>query len=188
MSIVEIILISLGLAMDSFAMSITSGLILKKISIKDVLKIAFYMGVFQALMPVIGWFAGKGMQQYIESFDHWVAFGLLVFLGGKMIFDYFKAEDEKQFNPRKHIVLIGLAVATSIDALVIGVNFAFLEVDILFSIVSIGLTAFSLSFIGVYIGNKFGKRFDFKAELVGGIILVGIGVKILIEHVFFIHQ
>jgi len=183
MSLLEIILIAISLAMDSFAISITAGLILKEFNPRHFIRIAFYMGLFQALMPVIGWVVGVSFKHYIVSFDHWIAFLLLLALGGKMIFDDLKSEDEQSsFNPQKRLVVMGLALATSIDALVVGVNFAFLDTPIAMPIYIIGITSFILSFIGVFIGCNLGTKVKLKFTLIGGLILIGIGVNILNEH------
>ena len=183
MSFVEIMLIAIGLAMDSFAVSITAGLILKEFSPKHFIRIAFYMGFFQALMPVIGWMIGTSFKHYIISFDHWVAFFLLLALGGKMIYDDLKCEDDHCcFDPHKRLVIIGLALATSIDALVVGVNFAFLDMSIITPIYTIGVTSFVLSLIGVFIGCYVGAKANLKFTLIGGVILIGLGSNILYDH------
>ena len=183
MSFAEIILIAVGLAMDSFAVSITAGLILKEFSSKHFIRIAFYMGLFQALMPIIGWMIGVSFKHYIVSFDHWIAFLLLLGLGGKMIYDDLKCEDEHCcFDPQKRLVVMGLALATSIDALVVGVNFAFLDMSITMPIYTIGITSFVLSFIGIFIGCQIGTKAKLKFTLIGGVILIGLGTKILYEH------
>lgn len=184
MALFDIFLIALGLAMDSFAVSITAGLILKKCKIKDVLPIAVYMGFFQGVMPIFGWLAGKELAVYIESFDHWIAFVLLVGIGGKMIYENAIKGNKHCFNPRKHIVLLGLAFATSIDALIIGVNFGILQLELALPILIIGATTFALSFAGVYLGSKFQKLYAIKMETIGGIVLIGIGCKILFEHIW----
>lgn len=185
MNYIEIVLIAVSLAMDSFAVSISSGVIIHRLKFKHVLKIALYMGMFQAFMPLLGWLAGSTMRRYIESYDHWIAFCLLLLLGTKMIFEHFKSDEQKEFDPTKHFVLVGLAVATSIDALVVGVNFALLGLELLLPVVVIGITAFLFSFVGVFLGDRVGDKFDFKAELIGGIVLIGIGIKILLDHLYF---
>jgi len=183
MSYLEIILVAISLAMDSFAISITAGLILKEFSPKHFIRIAFYMGFFQALMPVIGWMIGVSFKDYIVSIDHWIAFLLLLALGGKMIYDDFKSEeDQGSFNPQKRLVVMGLALATSIDALVVGVNFAFLDMSIAMPIYTIGITSFVLSLMGVFLGCHLGTKVKMKFTLIGGVILIGLGVKILNEH------
>ncbi len=183
MSFLEIILIAVSLAMDSFAVSITAGLILKEFSPKHFFRIAFYMGLFQAMMPVVGWMIGVSFKHYIVSFDHWIAFILLLALGGKMIYDDLKSEDDYScFDPQKRLVVMGLALATSIDALVVGVNFAFLNMSITMPIYTIGITSFVLSFIGIFIGCQVGTKLKLKFTLIGGVILIGLGANILHEH------
>lgn len=181
MSFIEILLIAIGLAMDSFAVSVCKGLSVKNIRLKDVISIALGFGIFQALMPIIGFFLGKTFHGIIESVDHWVAFILLSIIGGNMIRESFdggeKLDDKIDF---KEIIL--LSIATSIDALAVGLTFAFFEVNLISAVSVIGIIAFCLSFIGVYIGKKFGDKFESKAELTGGGILVLIGLKILFEH------
>ena len=183
MSLFEIVLIAVSLAMDSFAISITAGFILKEFTPKHCFRIAFYMGFFQALMPILGWLIGVGFKSYIVSFDHWVAFLLLLVLGGKMIYDDLKCEEEHCcFNPQRSLVVMGLALATTIDALVVGVNFAFLDMPISFPVYIIGLVSFILSFIGVSIGCKLGTKVNVKFTLIGGVILIVLGTNILYEH------
>ncbi len=183
MSFLEIILIALSLAMDSFAVSITAGLILKEFSLKHFIRIAFYMGIFQGLMPVVGWLIGTSFRHYIISVDHWLAFFLLLGLGGKMIYDDLKSEDDNSsFNPQKRLVVIGLALATSIDALVVGVNFAFLNIPILTPIYTIGIVSLFLSFLGLFIGVYLGTKIKWKFTLIGGVILISLGINILYDH------
>lgn len=184
MGIAEIFLIGIGLSMDAFAVAVCRGLKMQKFNIKHTAVIALFFGGFQALMPLIGWFLGKQFEKYITAVDHWIAFALLAFIGGKMIYDSFKKDDDDQgekdvFNLKEIFVM---AVATSIDALAVGITFAFLSVNIWSSISIIGVTTFVLSAIGVLIGHKFGAKYKNKAELAGGVILVLIGLKILLEH------
>lgn len=191
MGFLEVFLIGVGLSMDAFAVALCKGLSMRKLSYKYALIIAFAFGLFQALMPLIGWALGISFQKYIEAVDHWIAFGLLLFIGGKMIFDSIKEkrhpeEDDGEFK-FSFVELLLLAIATSIDALAVGVTFAFLDVNIWSSIAIIGCTTFVISFIGVLIGNKFGARFKTKAEIAGGIVLILIGVKILLEHLGIIN-
>lgn len=185
MGFVELLLIGIGLSMDAFAVAVCKGLNMRKVNKVHCLIIALFFGGFQALMPLIGWALGMQFEQYITSVDHWIAFILLAFLGGKMIVEALK-EDEEEINKTESRLnireLFVLAVATSIDALAVGITFAFLDVDILPAITIIGCTTFVLSVIGVFIGNIFGSRYKSKAELAGGIILVLLGVKILLEH------
>lgn len=179
---VEIFLISLGLAMDSFAVAICKGLSMKKMNYKKAIIIALYFGLFQALMPIIGYFLGDTFDHEVTSIDHWIIFILLSLIGGNMIKEAFSKEEEKSNDKTDFKTMIVLAIATSIDALAIGITFAFLKVNILFSVSLIGLTAFILSFIGVKIGNVFGDKYEKKATLTGGLILLLIGIKILLNH------
>ena len=201
MDILSIILIAIGLSMDAFAVSVTNGIIIKDLKVGHALKIGLYFGVFQALMPLAGWLAGSQFKDYITSFDHWIAFGLLAFIGGKMIWEAFGEEDKEAEtvdgmcevaistqetvceNPLKMGRLLILAVATSIDALAVGVSFAFLSVSIIWSAVIIGMITFIICFAGVFIGNKFGGLLKKKAEIAGGLILICIGIKIILEHI-----
>jgi len=183
MGIPTVSLIAVGLSMDCLAVSISSGFVIKKIKLNHAILIAFFFGFFQSLMPLAGWSVGLSVSRIISAFDHWVAFGLLAFIGGKMIFESFELDEEKKWmNPMKLSVLLLLSVATSIDALAVGFSFAVLQIHIIVPIIIIGIVAFLFSFAGVYIGNKFGHFFERKIELAGGVILIGIGIKILIEH------
>lgn len=184
--VIELFLIGIGLSMDAFAVSICKGLVMEKANKKQAFIIGLYFGGFQALMPLIGWFLGIRFQKYITSIDHWIAFVLLALIGGKMIVEAIRDPDVEEIGkkdpPLDHKEMFLLAVATSIDALAVGITFAFLDTPIVEAIVIIGLTTFFLSIIGVVVGNFFGTRYKKKAEIVGGIILVAIGVKILVEH------
>ena len=183
MGIVEIIFIAIGLAMDAFAVSVCKGLSMKKMSWKKAIIIALYFGIFQALMPVIGYALGIGFEESIKFIDHWIAFGLLAFIGGNMIKESLsKDEDDNQNDDVNFKTMVVLAVATSIDALAVGVTFAFLNVNLILAISIIGILTFIISLLGVKIGNVFGDKFEKKAELAGGIILILIGLKILLEH------
>jgi putative Mn2+ efflux pump MntP len=186
MGIAEIILIAIGLSMDAFAVSITIGIAVKKPGVKEMLIPGIYFGFFQALMPLAGFFAGTRFAYRIQHLDHWVAFVLLGFIGGKMIKDSFSHEEkeDKEFSFGLSTMLM-MAIATSIDALAVGVTFAFFTINIFIAIVIIGSTTFCISVAGVKIGNLFGTRFKSRAELIGGIFLVLLGCKILIEHLFF---
>ena len=181
MGFIELFLIAVGLSMDAFAVSVCKGLSVKKVGVKHAALAGLYFGGFQFLMPVIGYLLGFRFESVIETVDHWVAFVLLAFIGGNMIKESFgKAEELNDDFGVKTMLL--MAIATSIDALAVGITFAFLEVQILPAAGLIGVTTFLLSFVGIYIGNVFGARYKSKAELAGGIILVLIGVKILLEH------
>lgn len=183
MDFVTITLIALGLAMDCFAVAITSGIAIKHLRINHALQIALFFGSFQALMPVIGWFAGVGLREFISGIDHWIALALLSSIGLKMIYESTKLESEKkEIDPLNLYVLSMLSIATSIDALAVGVSFAFLKISVVTSIIIIGTITFILSFCGVFVGNRTGHFFENKIELAGGFILIGMGIKILFEH------
>lgn len=189
--LVEFLLLGVGLAMDAFAVSICKGLAMRKVNKKQAVIIALFFGGFQAIMPVIGWLLCKGFQTYIEAFDHWIAFALLAFIGMKMIIETLseKEEDivvEKMDPPLDMKEMFMLAIATSIDALAVGISLATLDRPIVESATIIGVVTFIISIVGVYIGNFFGNRYKKRAELAGGIILVLIGVKILCEHMGWI--
>ena len=185
MSYLELFVIAVGLSMDAFAVSICKGLSVRRLKPRHNLICGLYFGGFQALMPVIGWLLGRQFESLIKSIDHWIAFALLVLIGANMIREAAKNEEENlndSFSPK---TMLPLAVATSIDALAVGVTFAFLDVSIVPAVSMIGATTFILSAVGVKIGNVFGTKYKSKAELVGGIVLIAMGVKILIEHLFF---
>lgn len=181
---VEILFISVGLAMDAFAVSVCKGLAMKKMSWKKACIIGLWFGLFQALMPVIGFFLGKTFQLLITNIDHWIAFVLLSIIGGKMIKDAFSAGDTSYGDGVNFKSMLILAVATSIDALAIGIAYvcAYGSKNAILTFISIGIITFLLSVVGVKIGNKFGNKYEQKAELTGGIILVLLGIKILLEH------
>jgi putative Mn2+ efflux pump MntP len=192
MGITELFLIGVGLSMDAFAVSVCKGLKMRRLNKKNAAVIGLFFGGFQAIMPLIGWLLGKQFEKYITSFDHWIAFVLLAFIGGKMAIEAIKGDDDEQNDDGGNKTSDGekldlkeltmLAVATSIDALAVGITFAFLKVNILTAISIIGVTTFVLSIIGVAVGNKFGMKYKSKAEIVGGIVLILIGLKILLEH------
>jgi len=186
MSFPEIILIAIGLSMDAFAVSITLGLSVKKLNIIQFLIPGIFFGFFQALMPFIGYFAGTHFAYRIQHLDHWIAFALLGLIGAKMIKDSFSKDDKKTKNYSfGFAAMLILAIATSIDALAIGVTFSFFAINIFTIIAITGFTTFCISTTGVKIGNLFGAKFNFKAELIGGTFLVLLGIKILTEHLFF---
>jgi len=183
MEIYFLILIAVGLSIDSFAVSVSCGLILNEITFKKALRIAFSLAIFQAIMPLIGWKIGKEIAFLIEGFDHWVAFGLLFAIGVKMLVDSFKNDEpDKKMNPLKFKVLMGLSLATSIDALIVGISFSVTEINLLLTAGIIGFTTGVFSMLGILFGKKTGLRFGKKMEILGGIILIFIGLKILIEH------
>ena len=184
---IELFLLGIGLAMDAFAVSVCKGLGMRRLNKKQTLIIGLYFGGFQALMPLIGWLLGSQFQKYITSIDHWIAFILLSFIGGKMMIDAIREWNEEETvdvidAPLDHKNMLVLAVATSIDALAVGITFAFLDTPIIEAITIIGITTMIISIIGVVVGNFFGSRYKSKAEFIGGLILVLLGLKILLEH------
>lgn len=183
MSIWELIAIAVGLSMDAFAVAVCKGLALKKIRLTHALAVGLWFGAFQALMPLIGFFLGAQFKDAIAAYDHWVAFVLLALIGGNMIreaaFEKEKEETDAALSPRS---MLPLAVATSIDALAVGVTFAFLDVNVGPSVILIGVTTCVLSMIGVKLGSLFGAKYEKKAQILGGVILILLGVKILLEH------
>lgn len=182
MGFLEITITSIGLAMDAFATSICKGLALKKINFKKCMIVGLYFGIFQGLMPVIGYLLGSALGEYILRVDHWIAFALLTFVGSSMLIDATSKKEETVTNDISFKSMLPLAVATSIDALAVGVTFAFLKVNILFSVLLIGIITFILSIIGVKIGSKFGKKYEKKAQILGGAILIIMGLRILLTH------
>ena len=179
---ITILLVAFALAMDSFSVSITNGLGSKTLKIGNALKIGIFFGLFQAIMPVIGWFAGIHVLDLISGFDHWIAFGLLAFIGCRMIYESVRVESKKLLDSLGIGLLLTLSVATSIDALAVGLSFSFLRISIIVPAVVIGVVAFSLSFLGVYLGGKLGRFLSNRVEILGGLILMVIGIRILVEH------
>ncbi|MDI7260755.1 MAG: manganese efflux pump MntP family protein [Thermodesulfobacteriota bacterium] len=180
-----LLLIAFGLAMDAFAVSISNGITIKSQRTNHALRIGLFFGSFQALMPLVGWSAGLNLRDFISGVDHWIAFGLLSLIGCKMIYESKKTETpRKEVNSLSLWMLLALSIATSIDALAVGISFAFLNISIATPIIVIGSVTFVLSFLGVLIGNRIGHLFAKKIEFLGGLILIGIGIKILIEHSF----
>ncbi len=191
MGFFSIFMTGIGLSMDAFAVSLAKGICLKEDEFKFSFRVASFFGGFQAFMPLLGWWFGRYFESYIKSFDHWIAFILLGIIGGKMLIESIKelkadkdtelaTECERdEFSYKKLTIL---AIATSIDALAVGVSFAFLSVSIVPSITIIGITTFVLSFLAVFLGKKLGQYVQNYAEMIGGVILIGIGIKILIEH------
>lgn len=199
MTLTELFIIAVGLSMDAFAVSICKGLSLKKLRIKDAIIVGLYFGIFQGGMPLLGYFLGVQFQDKITSFDHWIAFILLGIIGFNMIKESREKDSDSDLaakevsvekintteveeNPLRFKEMIVLAIATSIDALAIGVTLAFLKVDIVPAVSFIGIITFVLSMVGVKIGNIFGAKYKSKAEFAGGIILIAMGLKILLEH------
>ncbi len=184
MGLLELFFVAIGLSMDAFAVAICKGLNMSRQNWLHKFIVALFFGVFQAVMPLIGWLLGKQFESYISRFDHWIAFGLLILIGSKMIFEVFKKDDctSESKNDLKIKELTLLAVATSIDALAVGVSFAFLRVAIVPAVSLIGVITFVLSLIAVSAGNRLGEKFKDKAELAGGTVLILIGTKILLDH------
>ena len=185
--VIELFLLGVGLSMDAFAVSVCKGLGMRKLNKKQALIIGLYFGGFQALMPFVGWLLGSHFQKYITSIDHWIAFILLGFIGGKMMIEAVREWNEEEVvdvmdAPIDHKNMLVLAVATSIDALTVGITFAFLGTPIVEAITIIGITTMVISIAGVVVGNFFGSRYKSKAEFIGGLILVLLGLKILLEH------
>ncbi|MBL7214194.1 MAG: manganese efflux pump [Phycisphaerae bacterium] len=185
MEIITITGIAVGLAMDAFAVSVVSGSVFKELHIRYALRMAFFFGAFQAIMPLLGYLAGNAFAEYIVNYDHWIAFGLLVLIGGKMIYEAFKikAVEKTPQNPSNLIVLVALSIATSIDALAVGVTLSLVTHHIYAAVILIGAVTFALSYIGYEIGKKMGHFFENKIEILGGLILIAIGLKILIAHI-----
>lgn len=187
MNILTIIIIAIGLAMDAFAVSVATGATYKKPTGNHALRMAFAFGAFQAIMPLAGWLAGLMLREFIKDYDHWVAFILLAFIGGKMIYESFKIKQaQKKTEVLSMTMILVLAIATSIDALAVGFTFSFLLASsIATAMIIIGLITFCLSYAGFYIGKNFGHFFETSLEAIGGLILISIGTKILLSHLFF---
>ncbi|MEG0071684.1 MAG: manganese efflux pump MntP family protein [Raoultibacter sp.] len=196
MGLIEIVLIGIGLSMDAFAVAVCKGLGMRRLDMRQAVVIALFFGVFQALMPLIGFALGTQFEALIADFDHWIAFILLVAIGAKMLWDSFRSAEkecsqgcessELKRPALDYKELFMLAVATSIDALAVGITFAFLQVDIVCAAIIIGVTTFTLALVGVVLGNRFGARYEKPATIVGGLVLIAIGCKILLEHLGFL--
>lgn len=186
MGLIELFLIAVGLSMDAFAVSVCKGLAMPKCTFKKAAIVGLWFGGFQALMPAIGYILGAQFQEVIASIDHWIAFVLLALIGGNMIHEALDNDEEEADASLDVKTMFLLAVATSIDALAIGITFAFLKVNIIPAVCFIGIVTFIISFAGVKIGNVFGARYKNKAEIVGGVILILLGLKILLEHLGFL--
>lgn len=182
MDLITLLLLSIGLCFDTFAVSVSSGLLRKEIVFWQAVRIAFFLALFQAIMPVLGWLGGITIKDWMESFDHWVAFGILLILGIKMLIESFKTDEEKNINPLDIKVIVSMALATSIDAFAVGISFAIIEVNMLLAFIIIGSVTFITSMLGILFGKKTGSHFGQKMEIIGGIILIAIGIKIVLEH------
>lgn len=185
MTLLSLIILAIGLCMDSFAVSLTSGTLMQPFTTRRACKFALILAVFQGLMPVVGWLLGVGFRDLIESYDHWIALGLLLYLGGRMIIEALRNEEQECFDPCCTRTAMTMGLATSIDAMAVGISLTFLHVDIIESAIVIGITTFIFSMAGLYIGKKIGCYLKKGAEIIGGVILILIGVKICIEHLFF---
>jgi putative Mn2+ efflux pump MntP len=183
MTVFPIILIAVALAMDAFAVSITSGITISRMRIRHALLIASFFGVFQGMMPLIGWHAGQGIRSLVASWDHCIDYVLLVTVGVRMIYEACRAQGgQRRYDPLNIYVLFVLSVATSIDALAVGLTLSFVDVRIVFPALVIGVVTFVMSFVGTYVGAAFGHFLEKKVEVAAGFLLIGIGVKILVEH------
>lgn len=182
MSFLTLFLLAVGLSFDSFAVSVSSGLLKKEILFWQAVRIAFFLALFQALMPVVGWLGGVSIKNFMEPFDHWIAFILLSGIGVKMIVESFKNDEDKTVNPLDIKFIISISVATSIDALVVGISFALIEVNIVVAFLVIGAVTFVASMLGILCGKKSGGKLGKRMEILGGLILIAIGAKILIQH------
>jgi putative Mn2+ efflux pump MntP len=183
MHLYEIFLIATGLSFDTFAVSVSSGLCIRDIKFVQAVRIAFVLAFFQALMPLIGWIGGTQLEKYLSHFDHWIAFCLLTVLGLKMIIESIRSEDEKKLNPLIPRVLLIMALATSIDALVVGISLAFIQTKIILAVLIIGFVTFVFAMTGMLAGKKVSGKFGSKMEILGGLILIGIGLKVLVSHI-----
>jgi putative Mn2+ efflux pump MntP len=183
MELITVTILALALAMDAFAVSIASGTIYRQLKIKYALRIALFFGTFQAIMPLIGCSAALTLSKYIQTFDHWLAFALLTAVGIKMIYESFKIKSaEQSFDPTNLLVLLVLSVATSIDSLVVGFSLSVISSSVINAAIIIGLITFLLSYIGIFIGSRLGHFFESRIEAIGGLVLIAIGLKILLQH------
>ncbi len=186
MNIFSLILIGVGLSIDSLAASITTGACCKQIKRRHIFKVAIFMAVFQGLMPYIGWLIGSSFKSVIEDYDHWIAFFLLFLIGFKLIYEGITASDDScsNFNPSNNFLLVGIAIATSIDALVVGIGFGVIEINIYLAMLIIGVLTFLFSSSGVVVGRRIGNKINTGIDIFGGIVLIGLGVKILLSHIY----
>ena len=186
MNILSLALIGIGLSVDSLAASVTTGACSKNIKLKYVFKVAAFMAFFQGSMPLAGWFIGNYFKSIIENYDHWVAFILLLGIGGKLIYDGIRNSiDEVSTFQSKNILIAGMALATSIDAMAVGIGFGLIEINIWLAMLVIGTTTFLFSSVGVLVGEKLGNKINKGIEIFGGLVLIGLGTKILVKHIYF---
>jgi len=184
LDLLSILLIALGLSADCFAVALSGSISMKTVSPSQMLRTALVFGAFQTIMPILGWLAGRSIVDFIASYDHWIAFALLVLVGGRMIWETFRSEEgQKKIDISKGVLLLTLALATSIDALAVGLSFAFLRVNIVLACSTIGIIAFGITVVGFLLGKKAGPLLGKYAEAIGGVILIGIGLRILLSHI-----
>jgi len=184
MEFIPIFFIAIGLAADCFAVSLSGSITLTTLSFLQVFRASLVFGIFQSLMPVLGWLAGRTVVEFVADYDHWLAFALLAFVGGRMIWESFHSGDRNRKNVdiTRGFLLLTLAIATSIDALAVGLTFAFMEIDIMVASLTIGVVAFVATGIGFLLGRKASSLIGKRAEAIGGIVLIGIGLKVILEH------
>ena len=183
MDFLSLLFIALALAMDAFAVALAAGAVLYPVSRRQLFRLGFHFGLFQGLMPILGWLAGRSVQTLISAYDHWIAFGLLAYVGGKMIHEAFADDDDSPgTDPTKGLTMVMLSIATSIDALAVGLSLAVVGITIWTPAVVIGITASILTVAGMLLGGKVGPIWGKRVEIIGGVVLIGIGVKILLEH------
>ena len=179
-----LIAVAFGLAMDAFAVSIGVGLTLGKVTFRQAFRLAWHFGLFQGLMPVVGWLAGRTIEPWIAPVDHWIAFALLAVVGGRMVYGSFRGDDEERplRDPTRGVSLVVLSVATSIDALAVGLSLGLLGESVWYPALVIGVVAAAMTVVGLELGKRFGMAFGRRMELVGGLVLIGIGIRIVVEH------
>jgi len=183
MDLLSLLGIAFALAMDAFAVALAAGALLHPVTGRQQFRLGFHFGLFQALMPILGWLAGMTIQEWIRAYDHWVAFALLAFVGGKMIHEAFADEDERNTSdPSRGLTMVALSIATSIDALAVGLTLAMLAIDVWFPALVIGLVAGGMTLLGMRLGGRVGAIWGRRVEVLGGTVLIGIGLKILLEH------
>jgi putative Mn2+ efflux pump MntP len=182
MDFITLVILAIGLCFDTFAVSVSCGLTLNRIAFFKATRFALIMAFFQGINPLIGWFAGNGLEKYMRDFNHWIAFALLSIIGIRMILDSLKKVEKRNFNPTRFSTMVMLALATSIDALIVGVSLAFTIVNIYWACFIIGTVTFIASMVGILFGKKTGERFSKKLEVAGGLVIILIGIKILLDH------
>lgn len=190
MDIFILIGIAVGLSLDAFTVAVTNSTIIKNLKLRDGLRMSLFFGFFQMIMPIMGWAAGLTFSRYIQGFDHWIAFALLALVGGRMIWSGFSGDNSTASNKNEHIqdcrhlpTLLVLSIATSIDAMAVGLSFALIKISVIFPSIIIGIITFFMSLIGYFIGKKIGEKLNLKLDIIGGIILIGIGIKIVCDHI-----